>query len=100
MKIKIDYPTEVILKDLKGKFLFQADRILLIENFTIEERYITDMKLLCYNAEDDFVGHFQEDGCKFYIEKFNLYELRKNWLLIERQLELFGITKNKRFHLG
>lgn len=109
MRHEISIQTLNMLSSLKMKGLLYRERLLLIQDYTIERVtetpkkslfnrhpepfeviYLTGMKLWGYNEDGKFLGTFNDGLCIHLIEYYNFYDMRKKYEILKEALNLLG----------
>jgi hypothetical protein len=112
MKKELDSTLLTTLEQLKDKMLLRKDssHLLRITGFTVvkseESRifskkmvtksYLTDVRIESFHPDGRFLGILTDDSAHKYVEYYNLYALRQNWVDFLQQLEAFGLEVVKK----
>jgi hypothetical protein len=109
MRHEISIATLNMLSSLKMKGLLFRDKLMLMQDYTIEKVvktpkktwfnrhpepvekiYLTGMKLWGYNEDGKFLGTIHDDMCIHLLLYYNFYELRRKYEVLKEAFNALG----------
>lgn len=108
MKLEISENTLSTINIQLKNILMGQNRLLYIESFKtitedvkvepfwgksriVKKTYLTEIKIVGYNPNGDFIGYYSDETCEQIIGYYDLHKMRKNWIEFRNQLKAFGV---------